>query len=167
MGEAFDLGAFGVGLTLSSIGVFSIVNQALITPRIAKLWGELNTVYLSLVALFVCLLLLPLLPNDWWVGKVNFSFVLFMIVSYFINLSISLGMPSFKSLLTQHVDERRQGMITGLDESLLALGNSISPLAAGSMYTALGTLTFWFFAMLLFIPHLWVRFSTGKWRLPA
>lgn len=167
MAQAFELSSFGLGLALSSIGIFSIVNQALIAPRAAKVWGEMNTVYASMALLFGSLITLPLIPDVWVVGNVNFSFVIFMFVTYFINLGMAFGMPSFKSLLTRHVDPRRQGMITGLDESLLALGNAISPVLSGSIYTIIGTATFWIFALLLLAPHFWIKWFTGRWRVRA
>lgn len=150
----FQLSEVGLGLVLSAIGLFSILNQAVLTHQIAKKLGDINTLYLSYACIFIGLIVLPFLPTELHWSGVNISLFLFMANSYLMNLGISLGQPTFKTLLTNSVSEKKQGMITGLDESLLALGNALSPVIAGSLYTLIGPWTFVVFAILMVLPHL-------------
>lgn len=162
MRQAFHLTEQGLGLTMSVIGVFSILNQAILTPKISHKFGDLRTFYFSLIAFIIGLITIPFIPLDIKFGNISISFLMFLVNTYLINIGISLGMPTFKSILVSHVDEKRQGLATGIDESLIALGNSVTPIIAGILFSILGIKSFFIIGILLTIPHLYIWSKTGK-----
>jgi len=161
MREGFGLTTTGLGLTMSLIGTFSIFNQAFLVGKLSKRFGDLNTFYFSLSCFFVSLLTLPLIPTGIVLGPISVSYLLMLANAYIINCGISFGMPTFKSILANNVSEKRQGLATGIDESLLALGNSVTPILAGVLYSAIGINTFYAFAVVLGLPFLYVFAETG------
>jgi DHA1 family tetracycline resistance protein-like MFS transporter len=160
--KEFGLNARSMGLTMTGIAIFSILNQAVVVAKVVKKLGELKSLYLSFGLLFTGLVFLPNIPTPAHGSSLVISFILFFLNCYIFNLGISLGQPLFKSLMTNHVTEKQQGVITGLDESLLAMGNAISPIIAGSLYTIIGTKVFFFYGGLLILPHIFVWLTTGK-----
>ncbi|KXK26090.1 MAG: Tetracycline resistance protein, class C [candidate division WS6 bacterium OLB20] len=163
LNSGFGLGQLGLGLMMSIIGIYSIFNQAYLINRFVRARGELFSVYLGIVLTFSGLLILPLIPTGLIVPgtAVNMSLVLVMINAYFLNLGITLSMPTFKTLLTSQVAPTKQGVITGIDESLLALGQGVTPILAGGLYSAFGLLTFVVFAAMLLIPNIIIWLQTG------
>ena len=156
--KGFTLSAKDIGLTLSFIGLFSIFNQSILTPKLAHKLGDTKTLYIGLTIISIGLALIPLIPTELRLNSaVNIGFIFFLLNSFFMNLGISLSLPTFKSLLTKSVDETKQGIITGIDESLLALGNSFTPVIAGLFYSIIGVSTFFIFSILLIIPFIFFK----------
>lgn len=162
LNSGFGLDQVGLGLILSVIGVYSIFNQAYLINRIVKARGELFSVYLGIALTFIGLLIIPIIPVGLITSGINVSLVLVMINAYFLNLGISLSMPTFKTLLTEQVKPTKQGAITGIDESLLALGQGITPVLAGGLYSAFGLGTFFIFSLILLIPHIFIWLRSGS-----
>lgn len=157
----FELDQRALGLVLTVIGVYSIFNQGFFVRKIAKKYGELKSVFLSIVLLFVGLTIIPFIP-EFIMGSKILSLVAFMLNAYILNLGISIGQPTFKAVLTKSVDESKQGKITGLDESLLALGQSITPIIAGGLYAVFGVNTFFLFALILAVPNIYIYLALKK-----
>jgi MFS transporter, DHA1 family, tetracycline resistance protein len=158
--NTFGLSPTALGITLSAIGLFSIFNQAVVVKKVVAKIGEVRTLYLGISLVASGLLALPLLPTGLpalsvlpgILGTYSGSFFLVMLNAFVMNLGISLSGPNFKSLLANSVPDNKQGVITGLDESLSALGNAITPMIAGALFVAIGTGTFAAFAGLLLLP---------------
>lgn len=72
---------------------------------------------------------------------------LFICFYYFLNLGISLSMATFKSLILRGVSEKQRGEIMGIEESLVALVQTIVPVLAGLLYAAIGIASFSVFAL--------------------
>lgn len=149
LGDIFNLDAKGIGLTMSVIGVFSIFNQAVLSHRIAKKFGDLNTLYISFACIGLGLFSLPFMPQ---------TMIFFLINAFFINAGISFAMPTFKSLFTKNVAENQQGKITGIDESLRSLGSSISPLISGTLYSFFSIIIFPFYGLVMALPLIGLKF---------
>lgn len=160
--QSFNLSQTGLGLTISVIGLFSIFNQAFLAGKLSDKMGNVKLFYLSLVIFTAALLTIPLLPLGVSVGVVSLSYIIMLVNSYFINAGISLGMPSFKSILVHNVSDKKQGLATGIDESLIAFGNSITPVVAGALYAMIGVYTFWVFALILVLPFVYQLVTTGR-----
>jgi len=157
--KGFTLDAKGLGLTLSFIGVFAICNQAYLSPKFAGKFGDRKTLYTGLAIISMGLCMIPFIPTSLYYGKlINVGFILFLFNSYLMNLGISFSMPTFKSLLTKSVDETKQGVITGIDESLLALANSFTPVIAGLLYSLIGVSTFFLFSTVMIAPLIFFKF---------
>lgn len=80
------------------------------------------------------------------------SFLLIMLSAYGVNLGVSLSGPNFKSIFANSVSDSKQGAIIGIDESLFALGNAITPMVAGAIFAAQGPSAFAVFGVLLLLP---------------
>lgn len=164
----FELGSLGLGLTLSLIGLYSVFNQALLVGRITKMFGDLGALLGSVFLVAIGLAMLPFIPPDLagtnFLGlDINASYVLFLTNAYFINLGISVAMPSFKAIVSNNVSEKNQGLAIGLDESILSLGQGVTPIAAGLLYASLGPNTFFAYALVLIASHIWLwRVLRGK-----
>lgn len=161
----YGLSPAEMGIALAVVGVYAIINQVFLVGRLSRLIGDLNVVYLSYATTFVGLILFAWIPPYVWLMGINVSLGLLALISYILMIGVSFGMPAFKSVLANAVDQRKQGVITGLDEALISLGQAITPAIAGLIYTFLGPWTFVLFASMLLIPLgiVWIR--TGLIRL--
>ncbi len=156
--KGFTLNPKDIGLTISFIGIFSIFNQAFLTPKLAHKFGDIKTLYIGLTIISIGLGSIPFIPTELRLTQtINIGFIFFLLNSFLMNLGISLSLPTFKSLLTKNVDETKQGAITGIDESLLAFGNSFTPVIAGLLYSFVGISTFFLFSILLLIPFIYFK----------
>ncbi|MFW5703319.1 MAG: MFS transporter [Patescibacteria group bacterium] len=155
----YDLPPGQVGVVLSIMAVFSIVNQGFLVQRIAARIGNIRTLYLSFVCLFIGLIALTILPAELAWGGTMGSLVLFVIIAYIFMLGVATAMPTFKAVLTNHVDEKKQGAITGLDSALISFGQAVTPVIAGALYSFVSHWTFAIYAGILLIPHvvIWIR----------
>jgi MFS family permease len=154
--NSFNFSSVMIGVTLSIIGVFSIFNQIVLVHNISKKIGDLYAMYSSLVAVFIGMILLVIIPNHIQIWSYDIGYAIFLAVAYILSLGVSLALPTFKSLLTNSVDKTKLGAITGFEESLNALGKAVTPILAGSLFTLVGSRTFLVFAFLLLVPHLYI-----------
>lgn len=162
MQDLYHLNEVALGFILSTIGIFSFINQGLIARKFIKKYGDLNSLKTSVAILFIGLMVVSLIPTDINIGNFSVSLLLVMINAYVINIGLAIGNPAFKSILTNNVDEKKQGKITGIDESLAALGNSLTPVMAGFIYAVVGSLTFGVYALLLVIPIAFIYLRYGN-----
>jgi DHA1 family tetracycline resistance protein-like MFS transporter len=156
----FSLSAAELGLTMSTIGLFSIFNQVFLIKRVSARVGNVRALFVGISCIALGMLSLPLIPLDlpalsWLPGAVGSypaSFLIVMLSAYVVNLGISLAGTNFKSLVTNSVSDAKQGAIIGLDESLFALGNALTPIIAGMVFVAQGVNSFAAFGLLLTLP---------------
>ena len=166
----FSLSPAELGLTMSSIGVFSIVNQVFLVKRLTDRIGTIRALFVGTSLIACGMLALPFIPLDlpaltWLPGVLSMypaSFVLVMTSAYAVNLGVSLAGTNFKSLFTNSVSDSKQGAIIGLDESLFALGNAITPILAGFVFVAQGPKAFLVFGTLLLLPIGYFYLSKGS-----
>lgn len=150
--DTFVLSSAQLGILFLVMGSFLIVNQAILTGYLSKKWGDLKTFYFGQFLIFFGLVTLVSIHHLIW----------FLINGYIISLGISLSMITFKSLITNNVDSRKQGEINGIDESILAGGSAIAPLLAGSLYEGISQFAFGVFAIGLVIPFAYIWYRTGS-----
>lgn len=159
--QEFELGQTSLGLFLSVIGLFSILNQAVVSPWVANKLGNLKTFGSSIIILIILLVSIPFIPTHLaWFG-LPISLMFFLVHTFFLNLGISLGMPTFKSYLANALPATKQGIATGIDESLVALANSFMPILAGWAYATFGSASFAVFSGLMLFPFVWFWLTTG------
>jgi MFS family permease len=152
LSDNYGLDSTGVGLFIGAIGLFAIFNQAVLVRFFVKKFGNVWTLYFSLIVMFFGLVVLPFLPTSFTFAGQNLALLIFLINAYVMNLGIALGQPTFKALLANNVADSKQGKINGLDESLLSLGNGVTPLMAGTLYSFMGSFVFIAYAVLLAVP---------------
>lgn len=149
--DEFQLSSQHIGILFMLIGLFIFFNQAFVAGWLSKKIGDLKTFMVGQSALVVSQLLYVVVP----------SLTLFFPLLYLNNLGLSLSMPTFKSLLSKSVDEKKQGEIMGIDESMFAAASAISPIVATSVYAAIGKYTFIFQGGILFIALLLFQLKKG------
>jgi MFS family permease len=158
--QQYGLSSIYLGLVLSVMGLFGILNQAIIVHRVADRIGDLKTIYASFTVLLIVMILIAFLPGTVIIAGRDIGLYLFIFFIFLMMLGTSLGMPTFKSVLTSHAHPKRQGMITGVDESLLSLGQAVTPIIAGGLYTVIGPYTLLIYAFFLIVPHMYVWVNT-------
>ena len=148
----FTLTSNQVGVLFLLNGIFFILNQTILSKIISDKAGILNAFYLGHLSMAIGLLLTPLSTNV----------VTFIIFTYFINIGYSLAFPIFRTIITDTVDRSKQGAVIGIDESIVAGASAIGPIIASSLYENIGVWIYVLLASLLFIPHIFLYFSSGK-----
>jgi MFS family permease len=114
-----------VGFVFLVIGLFLFINQGFFSKRFAEKFGEEKTYLIGQVLYFIGLIILLFASNIY----------VFFIISYVINLGVSLSIPTFKTIITSAVDGKKQGLINGIDESLFSISSAFAPILAGMLYT--------------------------------
>lgn len=158
-----------IGFFLSLMGIFVIFNQLVIAPVISARKGDLWMLKFAVIIICFALILIPQLPRQLVFDGKDLEIYLLALIGYVLTLGLSLAQLAFKSLLLNNVTERKQGKIAGLDESLLALGNSLAPAAVGVAYSFIGINTFVLIFIGLAIPFTifiwkarWLTYEEGK-----
>lgn len=150
--DGFNLTPDKIGLLFTVLGSFYIFNQAVATPFLAKRFGDMKTYYIGQFLMMGGLIAISLASTIW----------LFIVAAYAASLGTSSSFPTFKSIITGMVDERRQGAIIGIDESVLAGASAISPLMASVIYNYTGQYAYALFAAILIIPFAVIYYRTGS-----
>lgn len=117
-----------VGFVFLVIGLFLFINQGFFSKRFAEKFGEEKTYLIGQILYFFGLISLLFATNIY----------IFFIISYVINLGVSLSIPTFKTIITSAVDGKKQGLINGIDESLFSISSATAPILAGMLYTFVG-----------------------------
>ena len=133
-------------------GSFLFINQMVLLKHFLKRFGDFKTLIIG-QCLMMGALILYVIPANLWI---------FIVVYYFINLGVSLSFPTIKSLLSKSVSHKRQGEISGLDESIKSMMAVFAPIFAGILYIQIGKITFWLFSGILFIEMVFVLRSCHK-----
>ncbi len=140
--ESYKLEQSQLGLLFLVTGSYMIINQMFVSPFFARKLGVLKTFVIGLALFIFSLITLEFASNVW----------LFLLNAYFLNVGISMAFPTFKSLLSHNVEQRKQGEIQGIDEAFLAASAAIAPITAGFIYQYVGKYSFGVFAIGLLIP---------------
>lgn len=130
------------GLIFLAIGVYLIFNQGFLVNRVTKRIGLIKTYYIGQFILIASLSSLVFVETIW----------AFLLVAYINNVGLSFALPTFKGIITKIANEKQQGLVTGIDESLLALSNAVVPIISAAVYSELFEFTFAAFAVFLIIP---------------
>lgn len=137
-------------------GIFLFINQIVLLKRFIQKFGDFKTLIIG-QCLMMGALILYVIPAKLWV---------FIVIYYFINLGVSLSFPTIKSLLSKSASPKRQGEISGLDESIKSLMAVFAPIFAGFLYIKIGYISFWIFAGILLLEVLLIASSCQKKNIP-
>lgn len=149
--DSYDLSSLQLGFVFLIIGLYLVFNQTFLVKLITDKIGDLKANILGTVLFFVGLPMIIFAVNVY----------VYLAIAYILNVGISLCMISFKSIVSNSVERKRQGEILGLDESFHALGRSISPIIATIIYGSLLIWSFPVFALGL-LPALGIFLSLKK-----
>ncbi len=140
--DLFSLDPRQIGQLFFLIGLFLIINQVVIVRIFSKRFGDLKTFLLGQAVVILTLFSLQFIN----------SLYAYIFLAYLMNLGFSISFPTFRSLLANSVDAKKQGEIMGIDESFLAASSSIAPICAAYVYEYIGQWAFGVFAVILLIP---------------
>lgn len=130
--DLFQFNEQQLGFFLLFIGSFLIFNQLVAFPFFAKRFDDLTILIIGFILMSIGLFLLPIFE----------SMLLYLLCYYVLNLGLSLGFPTLKSLLSKLSDRKQQGVVMGIDEALIALMGAIAPAIAGALYAEIRWITF-------------------------
>ncbi|WP_294975703.1 MFS transporter [uncultured Leuconostoc sp.] len=138
------------GFNLTEIAWFLVVNgflsliiQVVFFEKMVRYIGELMVVRISFIAGFLAIIWILLSQSKWEV------FVATLIA--FVGFDVLR--PAITTLLS-HVNEERQGLISGLNMSLTSVGNIIGPVLGGVLLDIGSNLPYMFVAVILAIASL-------------
>lgn len=149
--DYLNLNAEEIGLLMLFIGFFKIFNQSILVPKIAKKFGDFFTLNLGHL-IFAC--------SVFFLGF-NANLTAFILIMYFADVGISLTITTQMSLLTKSVDDKNQGRVAGLNESIRSGTNGVAPLVAGAIYAFSPSVNFMLMSIIVLIPFL--IFSNSKY----
>ncbi|BCX14042.1 MAG: MFS transporter [Candidatus Dojkabacteria bacterium] len=147
--DKFNMKPRDLGFVFFILGLFIFVNQGIVSKKISKKFGEYKT-FLSGVLITISSIFLFSFIN---------SLILFYILMFLISLGNALFFPNFKTLLANNSDSKKLGLVNGLDESILALSNVISPIISTLIYSIYKFNSFWIYTVCLLMLaalSLWV-----------
>lgn len=148
----FNLTSNQVGVLFLLNGIFFILNQTFLAKLISDRFGNLNAFYIGHLAMATGLLLTPLAN----------TVLIFIVFTYLVNIGYSLSFPIFRTIITDIVDRSKQGVVIGIDESIVAGASAIGPIIASSLFENTGAWTYVLLSLLLVVPHIFFYFVTGK-----
>jgi MFS family permease len=122
--DTFSFDERELGTFMLVVGVFIAFNQAFLSKRFIKKFGEFPTLILGLLFCAIGLFTITLTNNLY----------LFIVCYYFMNLGLSLCFPTFNALISIHADEQNKGEILGISESIMSLNLAVFPFIAAFIY---------------------------------
>ncbi len=150
--DVLGLEEMALAYVLVATGIFAVINNAIISPRLAKKIGNRATFNVGQLILALSM------------GLFFFETTLatFVILMYLVNLGMGLIAPPFKTMLSESVSEKQQGRVTGINESILAASNGVGPMLGSFLYGAIYLLSFPLLAGVILIPYLLWGLEKGR-----
>ena len=130
--DVFNYGPSGIGAILFTVGVVDIFAQGYLTHKLLPIFGEkrLTEIGLGLTAIgFLCIASLVFVHSGIYANIYLYAAVIITIIGD------GLFEPSYSGLLSNTVDNRRQGQIQGANQSMQSFSRIWGPLAAAGLYT--------------------------------
>ncbi len=137
--DLFSFDEKGVGFFMLVAGVFLGFNQAFMYKKIVVRFGELKTLRLGFGLMFLGFIAITLTDVLW----------IYLVLYYILNLGISLSIPVFNSLISQHAEKDKLGELMGISESITSISNAIFPVIAAAIF---GLISYNMYILLALIP---------------
>ncbi|HKC67596.1 MAG TPA: MFS transporter [Bacteroidia bacterium] len=152
--DVFMWGPSFIGGVFVLVGICDILSRVIVLPRLLKIWSEHTVGIIGLCGLVAGLGLLFLsayMPS------------VFIIIAAVACIVLGEGLfdPSYNARLSTSVDENKQGLLQGTNQSLQALYHVIVPVGAAAIYTYSHNAVFGIAALLMaFGLVLFIRLKT-------
>ena len=117
-----------VGLLMLATGVFLIFNELVTLRFVEQRLGDVGTMLAGLA----------ILPFALFLVRFPTSVLVFLPLSFLVNVGLALVLPTLQSVVTQAADEREEGQVQGINTSVAAVASTFSPVVAGASYAAFG-----------------------------
>jgi DHA1 family tetracycline resistance protein-like MFS transporter len=121
--ERFAFNEGNIGNMFAYMGLWIAITQGFVTRLLAKLTGPVRALSWSLIGLAVVLPLLLLAQKAWFL----------YLVMPLIALTWGITNPNSTSLVSALADEKSQGEILGINQSIQSLSQTFPPLIAGAL----------------------------------
>lgn len=126
--DLFKFDSKELGLFMLGVGVFLSFNQAFLSKRFIKKFGEFNTLFIGLALSVIGLFSITLTDNLY----------VYFACYYSLNLGMSLCFPTFNALIAIHANPQKLGEIMGISESISSLAMAAFPVIAAALYGMFG-----------------------------
>jgi DHA1 family tetracycline resistance protein-like MFS transporter len=126
--DVFNWGPSLIGGVFVLVGICDILSRVIVLPQMLKVWSERTVGTIGLFGLAAGLILL-------FLSSYFPSMIIVIAAVACIVLGEGLFDPSYNARLSLSVDESRQGLLQGANQSLQALYHVIVPLGAAAIYT--------------------------------
>jgi DHA1 family tetracycline resistance protein-like MFS transporter len=154
--ERHNVTQFQIGALFAYIGLFSILVQAIGVRYISKVFRPSQVLRWTLLLLPFVFPLIMLMPSYGWLYAV-----------VFLNPMLNgVSIPNITTLVSSLADNRSQGEILGINQSVQAVAQFIPPLLGGAIVGLHYTLPLWISSAFIFLA--WVVFMwPGRKTAPA
>ena len=122
--DLFHFKEHELGVFFFVVGVFLAFNQAFLSKRFIKRFGEFKTLLIGLSLCVIGLFAITTTENLY----------LFIAFYYAMNLGLSLCFPTFNALISVHADPQKRGEIMGISESINSFSMAVFPVVAAALY---------------------------------
>ena len=146
--DLFEFDQAQLGLFMFVVGFFLAFNQAYVSKRFIKHFGEVITLKLGLLTCAAGFIAITLSKNLW----------VYVVFYYILNLGISLSIPTFNALIAQNAEPQTSGEVMGINNSIISLANALLPVLAATAY---GILQERFYHILAILPLIGLVLSFG------
>ena len=145
--DVFLWGPSFIGGIFVLVGICDILSRVIVLPQMLKRWSEQTVSIVGLCGLIVGLGLIFLSA---------YIHSVFLIVAAVASIVLGEGLfdPSYNARLSLSVDESKQGLLQGTNQSLQALYHVIVPLGAAAIYSFNPGAVFGVAALLMFFGML-------------
>ena len=130
-----------MGLFFLVAGAFLAFNQAFLSKRFVKQFGEYPTLIIGLSLCVIGIIAITLTDE----------FYIFIGFYYILNLGLSLCFPTFNALISIHANPDKLGAVMGISESIGSFAMALFPVIAALLYTKLGFELYYIISALPFI----------------
>jgi MFS family permease len=148
----FDWGAREVGLVFMGVGAVSAVSQALITGRLARVFGEDRVLAFGVALFGLSLLVQTQLPNE----------TLVPVVMAFGAFGMALAMPNISALISRSTAPNEQGAMLGLNMATGSLARMFGPILAGFTFSTFGPDAPFLTGAVLVVPAALIALDAGR-----
>lgn len=136
--DLFKFGEYELGLFMLFVGIFLAFNQAFMSRKAIKRFGEFPTLLIGLALSTIGLIAITLTSNLY----------LYIAFYYIMNLGLSLTFPTFSALISIHADPQKQGEMMGISESINSFSLAVFPVVGAYCYGHFGYHVYYLMALL-------------------
>jgi MFS family permease len=136
--DLFKFSEKELGFFMFVIGLFLAFNQAFVSKRFVKKFGEYPTLIIGLSLCAIGMFCITLTNNIYF----------FIGFYYILNLGLSLCFPTFNALISLHANQQKLGEIMGISESINSFAMALFPVISAIIYGFIGFNLYYFVAAL-------------------
>ena len=138
--ERYEYGPQEVGLTILIVGIIGTLSQGVLVGKLINLFGDERVVTGSLLISAFGFVIMTLANSFIWV----------LVTTSVFFLGNSMLRPALNSLISKLAGDR-QGMVMGLNNSFLSLGNVAGPILAGTLFEINRNIPYLFGAFIMIV----------------